>query len=144
MQPTHPLREALFVLARDSYAQGEAMLRSWSGADQADSELYFCVRRVYAFLGDTGPNGTWDPTCANLEALLAEQDACWRSYAAAQSVKVEKAPKIKRGPSSGHSVISHRWVSPEAFQFKAVHIRQMVNILKQKHVEAPETAVDKC
>ena len=53
MQPTHPLREALFVLARDSYAMGESMLRSWSGADQADSEMHFCARRVYAFLGDT-------------------------------------------------------------------------------------------
>ena len=136
MQPTHPLREALFVLARDSYALGESMLRSWSGADQADSEMHFCARRVYAFLGDTGPNDTWDPTCANLETLIAEQDARWRSYAAAQAVKVESAPKIRRGPSAGHSVISHRWVDPEKFTSYAHHIRTMVRILKEKHASA--------
>lgn len=129
---THPLREALFVLARQSYAQGEHMLKSFSGADQADSELYFCENRIYAFAGAWG-DAPWDPMLSNLESLIAEQDKRWRDYAAGQARKVAEAPKIKLGPSSGHSVISHRWVDPEAFQTKARHIRAMVRILKEKY-----------
>jgi hypothetical protein len=132
---THPLREALLALARESYAQGERMLKSFSGADQADSEMYFCENRVYAFAGDDGSHKdeTWDATLANLEAIIAYQDKRWRDYAAGQARKVGTAPKIKRGPSRGHSVISHRWVDPEAFQMRARHIRAMVRILKERH-----------
>jgi hypothetical protein len=35
------------------------------------------------------------------------------------------APKIKRGPSAGHSVIAHRWVDPDKFASRAIHIRAM-------------------
>jgi hypothetical protein len=135
---THPLREALFKLARESYARGENMLNSFSGSDQADSELYFCENRVYSGAGGQPTQALdeatpWDPTLANLEQLIAEQDKRWRDYAAGQAHKVAEAPKIKRGPSAGHSAISHRWVSPDAFTNRAHHIRTMVKILKEKH-----------
>ena len=135
---THPLREALFVLARESRALGDHMLKSWSGSDQVDSELYFCENRVFAFAGGQTTMALdevtpFDPTLANLEQLIAEQDKRWRDYAANQARKVAEAPKIKRGPSAGHSAISHRWVSPDAFTNRAHHIRTMVKILKERH-----------
>ena len=37
----------LHKLASQAYAQGDAMTRSFSGADQADSELYYGAGRVY-------------------------------------------------------------------------------------------------
>ena len=109
-------KEALLAMTRDAYAQGEAMLRSFSGSDQADSELYFGLARVYRTVAlgfDT-------------EEALAIEDARWRAYAAEQARRVEAAPKIKRGPSSGHSAISHRWVSPDAFAAHMPHARQMI------------------
>lgn len=112
-------KEALYQCARDAYALGESLLKSFSGADQADSEAYFCARRVYvAVAGEI-----------DLEVAIAAEDKRWRAYAAEQAVKVAAAPKIKRGPSQGHSVISHRWVDPEKFTTQAHHIRQMIRII---------------
>jgi hypothetical protein len=117
-----PLQCELYSLARSSGERADSMLRSFSGADQADSELYFGERRVYVALAAGG----------NLETALAIEDARWRAYAKEQAAKVAAAPKIKRGPSQGHSVISHRWVNPEAFQSTANHIRTMWRIVKQR------------
>lgn len=41
------LREALFKLSVAAYAQGDYMIKSFSGADQADSEMYYGMGRVY-------------------------------------------------------------------------------------------------
>ena len=117
-----PREAALYELARNAGALGDSQLRSFSGADQADSEVYFCERRAYVAIAA----GT------DVEAAIAVEDARWRAYAAEQAKKVDAAPKTKRGPMSGHSVISHRWVSPEAFASKAIHIRTMVRIIEEK------------
>ena len=69
----------------------------------------------------------------DVEAAIRREDERWRKYAADQAAKVEAAPKVKRGPSKGHSVISHRWVSPDAFRYHANHIRTMVRILSERH-----------
>ena len=53
----------------------------------------------------------------------------WRAYAAENNAKINAAPKIKRGPSSGHSVISHRWTDPERFAASAVHLRAMARMI---------------
>src|SRR5271170_871796 len=120
------LQEALFQCARDAGAMGDAKLKSWSGADQADSELDFGARRVYVAVAHEG---------VDLETAITREDARWRAYAVEQARKVENAPKIKHGPSRGHSVISHRWVNPDGFQTVAIHIRQMVRILTEKYGE---------
>lgn len=121
---TPALKEALFQCARDAGAAGDAKLKSWSGADQADSELDFGARRVYVAVAHEG---------VDLEIAIAREDTRWRLYAAEQACKVEAAPKIKHGPSAGHSVIGHRWVNPDGFQTVAIHIRTMVRILTEKH-----------
>src|SRR5277367_1077254 len=100
---TPALQEALFTCARDAGAMGDAKLRSFSGADQADSELDYGARRVYVAVAHEG---------VDLEIAITREDARWRAYAVEQRRKVDEAPKIKRGPSAGHSVISHRWVDP--------------------------------
>lgn len=120
---TDKQREGLFDLARDSAAMADSMLRSFSGADQADSEAHFCARRVYVAVA----------TGSELEAALAAEDRRWRAYAAEQARKVDAAPKIKRGPCSGQSVISHRWVSPDKFEGMSSHIRIMVRIVMEKN-----------
>lgn len=101
----------------------EHAYKSLSGADVAEAEKYRLARLVYVdvFQG------------LDLEESIAKHDAAWRAYAVAQATKVAAAPKIKRGPSAGHSVISHQWVSPEAFALKAIHIRQMIATLINLH-----------
>ena len=118
-----PFQEKLYKFARDAYAMGDARLRSPSGADQAESELEFGASRVYVDIAHKG---------MDVEEAIAKEDARWRAYAAEQIRKVEAAPKIKRGPSSGHSVISHRWVNPDGFQTKAIHIRAMVRMAREQ------------
>lgn len=112
-------REELFACARTEGERGDAMLRSFSGADQADSEKHFCARRVFVAIAHEG---------LTVDDAIAREDARWRAYAKEQAAKVAAAPKIKRGPSRGQSVISHRWVDPEAFTFYASHLRAMVRI----------------
>ena len=116
-------KQALFKLAIDAGNIGDSLIRSFSGADQADSEAYFCERRVYidVALGK------------DLEDSLTREDARWRSYAKEQVAKVAAAPKIRRGPSQGHSVIAHRWVDSEKFAGKMGHIRFMVRKTLAEH-----------
>ncbi len=123
-----PWETEFYHLARQSGEMGDGMLRSFSGADQADSEKHFCARRVYVAIAALGP----DASDAAIELALDVEDRRWREYAAAQAAKVAAAPKIKRGPSSGHSVIGHRWVSPDSFQTTAGHIRTMVKIIRER------------
>jgi len=111
--------EKLYECARQSRALGDAMIRSFSGADQAESELYYGERRVYVAVAQ----GT------DLEAAIEAEDKRWRAYAESQRKKVEEAPRIKSGPYAGASSIHHRWVSPDGFETKARHIRAMVKII---------------
>ena len=78
----------------------EFMIHSMSGADQADSEFYRLRRLFWLALRDGKPH-------AEARAAFI---ASWRAYAEAQQAKVARAPRIRRGPSAGHSAIGHRWV----------------------------------
>jgi hypothetical protein len=127
--PPTPRQKELYRIAEQTYQQGEAMLRSFSGADQADSECFFCARRVYVAVAKGG----------DIEAAIAREDARWRKYAVEQADKVARAPKIKRGPMSGHSAISHRWVSPDKFSDYARHIRAMVRITDERLAAAAQS-----
>ena len=60
------------------------------------------------------------------EATIALLSAKWRAYAEDNNRKVAAAPKTKRGPMAGHSAISHRWVSPDAFDSIAIFLRSML------------------
>ncbi len=115
-------KQELFSLARMSGEVGDSMIRGFSGADQADSELYFGERRVYVAVA----------MGAEIETAIAAEDKRWREYAEGQRRKVDDAPKIKQGPMSGASAIHYRWVSPDAFEAKARHIRSMIKITKEK------------
>lgn len=81
----------------------DSYIRSFSGADQAESE-YFRLRRLF-----------WVDLYEGKPATEAREKfiRSWRSYAAQNNAKVAAAPKIKRGPSRGHSAMSHRWVSED-------------------------------
>jgi hypothetical protein len=115
-------RKSIFNLAAQAAQIGDGMIRSMSGADQADSEVYFCMRRVYVAFAQGVP----------LEEAIAKEDAYWRAYAKKQGEKVDAAPKIKRGPYRGVSAIQHRWVDPEKFQTHARHIRAMIKVTLEK------------
>lgn len=110
--------EALHKYARDAGEVAMSMLRSPSGACQAASELYFGAARVYRAVA----------AGQGMEQAIAAEDARWRAYAVEQERKVTQAPKRRSGPCAGHSVIDHRWVSPDAFSYKAIHIREMVRL----------------
>ncbi len=125
------LREALFKLSVAAYAQGDYMIKSFSGADQADSEKYYGMGRVYCNVARG----------QELEFAIAAEDKRWRAYAEENHKKVNEAPKIKRGPSSGQSVLSHRWVQADAFTYQAIHIRQMVSLERTRHPNSTEPRV---
>ena len=116
MNLTAEQKDRLYACARQAGELGDAMVRSLSGADKADSEVYFCERRVYVAVSQG----------VEVDAALAAEDARWRAYAAEQAAKVDAAPKIKRGPMRGHSAIHHRWVNPGLFKCREGHIRIMI------------------
>lgn len=95
-------------------------MRSLSGTDHAEAELYFETSRVYTQIA----------LGQDLEEAISEGDRRWREYANVMQRKVAEAGKLRRGPYSGQSVIHYRWVSLDAFQLEAVHIRQWVRSLK--------------
>jgi hypothetical protein len=88
---------------RESYCYSSKCL---SGTDTAEAPLHGLMADLFG-------------AYANGLDAFAACDARWRAYAAEQQARVAAAPKIKRGPSSGHSVIGHRWVSPDAFDSMA-------------------------
>lgn len=93
------------------------MVKSWSGADQADSE-YYRLRRLFWVALYEGKDR---------DDARAEFIARWRAYAAAQQKKVDSAPKLKRGPSRGQSAIAHRWVDPEKAESDVVVLQAEVH-----------------
>lgn len=110
-------REQLLDHVRNDGARAESMLRSWSGADQADSE-YYRLRRLFWVALYEGESR---------EAARAAFVARWRAYAAEQQKKVDAAPKLKRGPSRGQSAIAHRWVDPEKAESDVVVLQAEVH-----------------
>ncbi len=125
MNITETIKEALYAQARMEGDFGMSMVNGFSGADRADSEYRFCARRVYVAVAGGMP----------LEDAIAREDKNWRAYATEQVAKVNAAPKIKRGPMSGHSAISHRWVDAEKFANYAHHIRTMIKIIEKRAAE---------
>ena len=112
MMPVGPLWD----LARDAGRRWESSWSAWSGADRAEGEVWRYVRDIYVAAAQG----------QDVEAAIATADVEWRVYATANNGAIAKAPKIKRGPSAGHSTISHRYTSPDFLQSKLIHIRYMI------------------
>lgn len=112
-------RESMYYLARKSrqregYAYHQAG-KCFSGTDCAEAPLHGIIAKLWCKLAVGN----------DLEHCLMVADKEWREYATMQNRKVDSAPKIRKGPSSGHSVLSHRWVSPEGFETLIPHLRTM-------------------
>lgn len=97
-----PCKTPLLDMARFYRDRASRCYSSGSGADVADAPMYDLAADFFG-------------AAANGKDAYAVCDAAWRQYAAERQLRVAKAPKVRRGPSSGHSVIAHRWVSPDAF-----------------------------
>jgi len=107
----------LNVCAKSSRDTAGRMYASGSGADLADAPLRDLQADAFALLA-----------CGvTVEAIVELLEPKWRAYATEQQARVAAAPKIKRGPYSGQSNISHRWVSTEAFENFIPHLIQMAD-----------------
>lgn len=112
-------RERLIGFARREDARWAASWNARSGTDRAEGELYKLTHDFYRSVADGG----------DVEDAITVGDTAWRAYAERGNRKVAEAPKIRRGPSAGNSTIHHRWVSPDLFQHKALHLRGMVGFV---------------
>ena len=116
-------REAMYDLARRSHEREEYAYHQtgklFSGTDCAEAPLHGIIAKLWCKLAIGN----------DLERCLQWADKEWREYATVQNRKVDSAPKIHYGPSSGHSVLAHRWVSPEAIESMGVHIRTMYRMI---------------
>jgi hypothetical protein len=111
-----PRQTALYEMVRQSQALGDSMLSGFSGADRADSELYFLEAQLYRDVSQG----------MSFEEAFHKADKRWREYAAGQQKKVDEASKIHRGPMAGQSAAHYKWVSPEGFSNKHNHMKFMV------------------
>jgi hypothetical protein len=105
------LRTARFERDREM-----ASYKSWSGTDVAEAPLHGMLADTYACIARG----------KDVEATMAFFKAKWRAYAKEQQARVEAAPKLKHGPSSGASVTHHKWVSEELWETHAIHVRTMI------------------
>lgn len=99
--------ERCHAAARAYRAQQLAAEHAPSGADQADAPRYGLVADVYALLA----------AGAHPQAVHDFAASTWRTYALEAQAAVERAPRVRRGPCAGHSVIGHRWVPLEVEDF---------------------------
>lgn len=110
--PEH--RERLMQAARNYRDLCTSQYRSWSGADVAEAYKYDLLADGLGCIGSGKDVG----------AVVALLSAKWEAYARENNARVKDAPKIKRGPCAGHSVIGHRHVCPD-FEHEARHLRAM-------------------
>ena len=119
-------RESMYDLARKSRTQEEHSYHQtgklFSGTDCAEAPLHGIVAKLWCKLAVGN----------SLDRCLTVADREWREYATVQNRKVDSALKIRSGPSSGHSVLSHRWASPEALESMSVHIRTMYRMIVEE------------
>jgi hypothetical protein len=117
-----PLRSqgACLELARCERDRATAAYASICGADVADAPKWDYAADLYCLLGaGADPDEAWD-YCTQR----------WLRYAEEQRGRVDAAPRVSHGPSAGHSVIAHRWVSDDLRW--AEHVVQMVARLEAR------------
>lgn len=91
--------------------------KSISGSDVAEAPAYDFAADM---LGEIAEGD--DP-----EEVFDHYRKMWKVYAQEQRDRVEAAPKIVRGPMSGHSIIHHRWVSDYFIESHIETIRSLMN-----------------
>jgi predicted RNase H-like HicB family nuclease len=108
--------ERLLTIAKFNRDRESRAYKSFSGADMADAPLWgFVADALGCIASGKSVEATLD--------LFAEK---WKGYANENHAKVEAAPKIKRGPSSGQSSIGHRYVSDNAWEQQKTFIRSLL------------------
>ena len=91
-----------------------------SGGDQAEAPRHGFAADLYCLLGaGADPDEAW-----------AHVTSAWTRYASEQRDRVERAPKLKRGPMAGQSSLHYRWVSDDLTW--AYHVMAMVKILTER------------
>jgi len=116
-----PVNDECIELARAQRDRETSAYSSICGADIADAPKYGLAAELYCLVGaGADPDAAWDYVTN-----------AWLRYAAAQRDRVAAAGKISRGPSAGHSVISHRWVSDDLSW--AAHVLVMISIMMDRH-----------
>lgn len=110
--------ERLLQTARFERDRETSSYKSFSGTDVAEAPIHGMLADTYACIA----------LGKDIEATLTLFEAKWRVYAKEQQARVAAAPKLKHGPSSGASVIHHRWVSEELWETHARHVRAMINL----------------
>ena len=111
--------EKIFTQLRNLRKQEEYAYKSMSGADVSGAPMYAVQIRAYTRV--------WEGCDPELAITLADRE--WRSYAAENNRKIEAAPKTKRGPYSGQSVIHYRYTDPDRFNSTAIHLRAMFRMI---------------
>lgn len=89
-----------------------------SGADTADAPRYDLQADAFGCIASG----------KDVDAVLALCRAKWIAYCEANNAKVENAPRVKRGPYEGTSVIHYRYTSPSAWDAVEVFVRNMLAI----------------
>lgn len=87
--------------ARFARDRSTAAYAGASGADRADAPKHDILADVWCLLA-AGAHPT---------PVIEWATSRWSWYRDANHARVEAAAKIKRGPMSGHSAISHEWVA---------------------------------
>jgi hypothetical protein len=112
----HDLARTAGERERNAYDQRGKLL---CGADVAEAPFHSVMRRVWLGLAvGMAP-----------ALVLKAADDDWRRYAEENNAKVEQAPRVRRGPSAGHSVIAHRWVSPDKVESITPHVYTMLRLI---------------
>jgi len=96
-------RQRLLAMARSRRDIASRMYVSPSGADQVDAYAWDLCADAYGCIAYG----------ASPDVVISWAKGKWCAYAVSMREKVSAAPKIRMGPSAGHSVISHRWTSDE-------------------------------
>lgn len=105
MEINNEQRNALAWLSDSAYKDAEWRLRSPSGQDQSESEIYLEESRVYQAIirGE------------EINQAIHSSRVKFRQYAESNNRKVDESPRIRSGPREGQSWIDHRWLDSGAF-----------------------------
>lgn len=115
---TELAREKCHALARGFRDLATNAYNGMSGADRADAPKHDLAADLLCLLAAGADEREAREFCA----------AAWLRYAREQRARVDGAPRIEHGPSAGHSVIAHRWVSDDLGWID--HAVQMANLYR--------------
>lgn len=86
-----------------------------SGADRTDAVRHSMVAKAFGRLGQG----------EDVESVIGKLRGEWNEFAEQKKKQIEAAPKIRRGPSSGGSVIGYEHADPGAINSDEIFIRSV-------------------